>query len=138
MDKFTILSIAAAAVLVLVVVVLIVFRKKPRKIKNDEFQEKWKDLQKLCRNKDTWGEAVLKADKLLDSALKKLRYKGKSMGERIVAAQKVLTDNDGVWFGHKLAKKIQAGEVDKLKEADVKDALMGLGQALRDLGVLKR
>lgn len=138
MDKFTIISLGLVVLVVVAIAAFIVFRKRPRKIKADEFSNKWKSIQKMCGNKSDWGEAIVDADLLLDKALKKLRYKGKSMGERIVSAQKELTDNDGVWFGHKLAKKIVAGEVENLKEADVKDALLGLGQALRDLGVLKR
>lgn len=138
MDKFTLISIVIVVLLVVLVIGVVVFRRRPRKIKNGEFSQKWKDIQKLCGHKESWGEAVVDADLLLDRALKKLRYKGKSTGERIVAAQKTLTNNDGVWFGHKLAKKIVAGEADKLKESDVKEALLGLGQALRDLGVLKR
>jgi hypothetical protein len=58
------------------------------------------------------------------------------MGERLVKAQRLLTDNDGVWFGHKLRNRIEEGENVKLKETEVKDALMGIRQALKDLGAL--
>lgn len=139
MDSVVLAAILVPIILVLIVgAVMILRRRRPRKVKTDMFTQKWKDIQKMCSNKENWGEAVVDADLLLDKALRKLRYKGKSMGERIVAAQKELTNNDGVWFGHKLAKKIVAGEANNLKEGDVKEALIGLGQALRDLGVLKR
>lgn len=108
-----------------------------RKIKPAKFRVKWTKLQKLCGKKETWAEALLTADKLLDEALKKKRLKGKSMGERLVDAQKLLTDNDAVWFAHNLSKKVLSEPAKKLKESDVKKSLIGFRQALRDLGALE-
>jgi hypothetical protein len=108
-----------------------------RKIKPAKFKEKWTELQKLCGKKETWAEAVMRADALLDEALRKKRLKGKSMGERLVDAQKLLTDNDTVWYAHNLSKKLVADSTAKLKESDVKKSLIGFRQALRDLGALQ-
>jgi hypothetical protein len=58
------------------------------------------------------------------------------MGERLVNAQRAFSDNDAVWFGHKLVKKLNEEHDVKLKESDVKKALIGLRQGLRDLGAL--
>lgn len=107
-----------------------------RKLKTKKFQEEWKELQKFCSSKDTWALAVINADKLLDEALKKKKLKGKSMGERLVEAQRQLTDNDSVWFAHNLAKKLLEDSVPRLRESDVKKSLVGVRQALRDLGAL--
>ncbi|HSX53333.1 MAG TPA: hypothetical protein VLF90_03110 [Patescibacteria group bacterium] len=107
-----------------------------RRIKPHKFKQQWLELQRLCANRETWQLAVLTADKLLDEALKKRRFKGKSMGERIVSAQHQLTDNDGVWFAHNLAKKVKDKSSIKLRESDVKKSLVGVRQALRDLGAL--
>ncbi|MEO8784955.1 MAG: hypothetical protein ABI221_01325 [Candidatus Saccharimonadales bacterium] len=115
--------------------------RMPRKRRADQFQKRWKDLQKLCAHTDSWPQAIIAADKLLDDALKILHFKGKSLGERLVSAQHSLTDSDGVWFGHKLCGKITSQDditTMKLKEKDVKEALIGIGQALRDIGALKR
>jgi hypothetical protein len=84
-----------------------------------------------------WPMAVIQADNLLDEALKKRRYKGKTMGERMVSAQKTFTNNNQMWFGHKLRNRIVHESDIKLAEKDVKTALIGLRQALRDLGALK-
>jgi hypothetical protein len=113
-----------------------VLRRRPKKIKQDQFQAKWQDLQKLLKDKKAWPAAIIAADKLLDEALKKKRFAGKGMGERLVKAQRLLTDNDGVWFGHKLRNKIEQDPKLKLKEKDVKQALLGIRQALKDLGAL--
>lgn len=107
-----------------------------RKLKTKKFEAQWKELQKFCSSKETWALAVINADKLLDEALKKKKLKGKSMGERLVEAQRQLTDNDAVWFAHNLAKKLLEDSAPRLRERDVKKSLVGVRQALRDLGAL--
>jgi len=111
--------------------------RRKRKLNTDKFTERWKDLQRHCVSRKTWPQAIIEADNLLDEALKKARYKGKTTGERLVAAQHTLTSNDTVWFGHKLRKTIAGEDVRKLKKNDVLEALSGFRQALRDLGALE-
>lgn len=113
-----------------------VFIKVPKKLKSDYFVGAWKELQSYCKEKHLWPQALGDADKLLDKALKKRKFKGKTMGERMVSAQRTFTDNDGAWFAHNLYKKITADPNFKLRESDVKDALVGFRQALRDIGAL--
>lgn len=111
--------------------------KRPKKELNTlYFRDKWKDLQKLCAKTDTWALAVIQADSLLDEALKKKHFKGKTMGERLVSAQRSLTNNDGVWYGHKLRNQLVHQANLELREKDIKHALIGFGQALRDLGAI--
>jgi hypothetical protein len=114
------------------------WRNRQRPLKQEYFREKWKELQKLLRNKNRWDVALIEADNLLDIALKKKHIRGHNMGERLVKAQRLFTDNDGVWFGHKLRNKIQSDPEFKLKESELKQALMGIRQALKDVGALPR
>ena len=133
-----IVAAAAGGVLVLAAVVFLIIRRfRPRPLKTEQFQTKWRDLQKKCADKKLWKEAVFEADALLDEALRKKRIRGKNMGERLVKAQRLFSDNDSVWFGHKLRNKTEADPKLRLKERDVKDALFGIRQALKDLGALK-
>lgn len=111
-------------------------RRRPRALDKKYFRKQWRDLQKLCSDKKTWPQAVLTADRLLDEALRKKRLGGKTMGERLVKAQRALSNNDGAWYGHKLRNKIDAEPKFKPKEVDVKEALIGIRQALKDLGAL--
>lgn len=129
---------AVAAVVVLLILVLGagLLRRRPKGLKHAYFEKRWKELQTLCGSQNTWPLAVINADKLLDEALKKRRMKGKAMGERLVAAQHILSDNDGVWYGHKLRNRIVHEDSVKLKEKDVKQALLGFRRALKDLGAL--
>lgn len=108
-------------------------KRKPR-IKHGRFIASWQELQGFCKDKATWPLAIMSADKLLDAALKKRRFKGKTMGERLVAAQNNLSDNDMVWTAHNMAKRIMDVPDATLREKDVKAALIGFRQALKDLG----
>jgi hypothetical protein len=128
---------AAVLVIVLLLIIRFISRRRPQELNVEYFQLRWKDLQKLCRDKKTWPLAIIDADNLLDEALKKRRMKGKTMGERLVAAQHSLSNNDAVWFAHKLRNKIVHDEFKSLKQSDVKDALIGFRQALKDMGALE-
>lgn len=80
--------------------------------------------------------AVIDADKLLDDALKKRHFRGKTMGERLVSAQRSLSDNDAVWYAHKLRNRLVHEPDIKLKKKEAQTALTGFRQGLKDLGAL--
>lgn len=123
--------------LALLAVITFASRRLKKGLNQEYFSRKWKELQKGLSKKEAWPMAIIQADSLLDEALRRRHYKGKTMGERLVAAQKALTDNDAAWYAHKLRNKI-VHEVDvSLTQKDVQRALMGLRQALRDLGAIK-
>lgn len=130
------MAIVSLLVLIVIVAGIILYIKLPRRLKVDRFIASWRELQGFCKDKATWPVAIIEADKLLDVALKKRKLKGKTMGGRLVAAQRMLSDNDNVWFAHNLAKKLIAKTDTKLKESDVKNALVGFRQALKDMGAL--
>ena len=110
-----------------------------RRLKVKKYTDRWQKLQSLCASRKTWPQAIIEADDLLHDVLKKCGYKGKTTGERLVAAQHKLTSNDTVWVGHKLRNRMEQAEIDvrKLKKKDMVIALAGFRQALRDLGALK-
>src|SRR5687768_5138163 len=131
-------KIAAASFVLLIMIAafIVLVIRLPRRPKQSQFVSKWRELQKLLKNKDTWPLAIINADSLLDDAMKRLKISGKTMGERLVSAERLLTDNDAVWHAHKLRNKLVHEEPVKLSEQDVKNALIGFGQALKDLGAL--
>ena len=134
-NKAVIGAIVGSLALLIIIFIIIRFIKKYKR--KGYYKEKWQDLQKFCANKETWPLAIITADKLLDEALKKQGMKGKSTGERLVTAQRELTDNDGVWFAHNLAKKLVEETALRLRQTDVKKSLLGFLQALKDLGVME-
>ncbi len=124
--------LAAAGVLILVVGATFYINRRSKVT----YDKRWKEIQKMLADKETWIDAILEADKILDTVLKKLHYKGKTMGERLVAAQHELTANDMVWFSHKLANKIKNDDI-KPNKNEVKKSLLGFWRALKDLGAFK-
>lgn len=136
MSPEMIVFLAVAGFVTLAVMVL-VFRRVPKKLKTDTYSVNWQRVQTYCKDKKQWPQAIIEADALLDKALRRRKFKGKSMGERMVSAQRMFTNSDKLWFAHNLYKKIVAEPDARLKEADVKAALVGFRQALRDLGALE-
>lgn len=132
----TYLAVAAVIVLLGLVLGTSFLLRRPRKLNQTYYQERWQTLQALLKDKATWPLAIIDADKLLDDALKRSHYKGKTMGERLVSAQRDIKNNDNVWYGHKLRNQLVHEEQVKLTERKVKDALMGIRSALKDLGAL--
>lgn len=124
------------AVVALLVLMLIALKIAPKRMRRDRFVQKWKTLQERCPDETQWSTAIKEADDLLDEALKKKRVKGKTMGERLVSAQNKFSDNDAVWYGHKLRTKLDANPDMKIGKQEVQKALFGLRQGLRDIGAL--
>jgi hypothetical protein len=131
---------AIVAIVGMVLVVLsmgiLIARKLPKRLKAAHYTRKWRDIQRLCAEKSNWPQAILLSDELLNEVLRKKQKSGKTMGERMVSAQKQFTANDAVWKAHKLANKIRTQESLRLKETEVKESLIAYRQALRDLGAL--
>ena len=131
------IAVGIVAFVFLLTVVSLIRRRQKRRINPDEFMQRWLALQKHCASRKTWPNAIIEADALLDEALKRAGYKGKTTGERLVAAQKALSNNESVWFGHKLCKRVPDEDVRKLRKQDILEALHGFRQALRDIGALE-
>jgi hypothetical protein len=106
------------------------------RLNQEYFQQKWAELLTRVKTPEGMILAVIDADKLLDEALKKRNYRGKTMGERLVAAQRELSDNDGVWYAHKLRNRLVHEPNVRLKKREAQNALSGFRQGLKDLGAL--
>jgi len=136
MSEMILSVVAVIIILALVIGSGILLKRRPRHLNKEYYQNHWQTLQSLLKDKSTWPLAIIDADKLLDDALKRSHYKGKTMGERLVAAQRDIGDNDGVWFGHKLRNRLVHENNVKLSKKTVKEALLGIRGALKDLGAL--
>jgi hypothetical protein len=128
--EYSILAVALILVIAFVVTLVLNIHIKVN------YNKRWQDIQRLLVRKTTWKKALVEADKLLDTALKKRHFKGKTMGERLVSAQHELSANDMVWFSHKLTNKVREGEI-KLTKIELKKGLLGFWKALKDLGVFE-
>lgn len=125
-----------AGVLILLVFSFGLYKRFPRRVKRELYVVRWKKLQQRLPDRSQWRQAIIEADDLLAEALQKKRFKGKSTGERMVEAQKIFTNNDAVWFGHKLRTRLDASPETPLRQEDVQKALYGLREGLKDIGAL--
>ena len=122
---------------VILIVCIVIFKYLPKRLKHEKLGARWKQVQQRCSDEAQWPQAIIEADNLLVEVLKNKRYKGTSAGERLVAAQKDFSNNDAVWYGHKLRTKIDTNSELKLSKEEVQKALLGLRQGLKDIGALK-
>lgn len=134
----TLLFLIIAIVFGLVVMFVLgrLIRHKPRRLNQQYYQKKWLEILARVKTYDGMILAVIDADKLLDEALRKRNFRGKSMGERLVAAQREIHDNDAVWYAHKLRNRLVHQSSVRLREKEAKNALAGFRQGLKDLGAL--
>lgn len=136
-SEYMLAAVAAGGLIVILILTALAQRLRKPKLNIIHFKNRWDEVQGLCKDSQTWPLAIINSDKLLDEALKKHRYKGKTMGERLVAAQRELSDNDGVWHAHKLRNKlVHEDNLPPLKKKEVISSLAALRQALKDLGAL--
>lgn len=109
-------------------------KRRPKKLDQDYFQQHWLELLARVKTPEGMMLAVIDADKLLDEALRKHHFRGKTMGERLVSAQRIISDNDAVWYAHKLRNRLVHEPNIRLKKKEAQTALAGFKQGLRDLG----
>lgn len=100
--------------------------------------ERWQKILDLVElpGTSTSSQAVIKADKLLDSVLKKLGPYGDTMGERLKAAQKKFSSYhiyDTAWKAHKIRNTIVHETDFELTKTTAKSVLKQYGRVLKDL-----
>lgn len=134
MNLTMIIVIVAVAAAILALISL-AGRSKPKCIDKLFFKNEWSDILVLQKDYKTRPMSVVNADKLLDSALKGMSFKGDTMAERLVSAKGRLKARDAVWSAHKLRNKIVHDSLHEPTEKEVKTALDGYRKAFRDLGV---
>lgn len=120
-----------------VAVLAIVSRLSPRrapKLDHAYFQHSWLELLARVKTPEGMMLAIIDADKLLDEALRRRHFKGRTMGERLVSAQRLISDNDAVWYAHKLRNRLVHEPHVRLKKKEAQTALAGFKQGLKDLG----
>lgn len=118
--------------LVLVLIILMIAHRGKPRMNKKYFEKHW---QKISQN-DNYPSAVMKADALLDEALRNAGIKGGTTGELLNNAAGFLRDVNGAWSAHKLRNTL-AHEVDAKPTAiECQKALRQYKKALKDLGAL--
>jgi len=126
-------------VIVLAVVILVLLslvnRVNVKGVDKVHFKNEWNDIILMAEDTKTSSMSIIKADKLLDEALKCLGYAGDTMAQRLISAKKQLKNKDAVWNAHKLRNKLVHESTREPSIKEVKTALKGYFRAFKDLGV---
>jgi hypothetical protein len=135
MSLTTTILIIVIAVVILVIINL-ANKTAPRCIDKTHFTHEWNDIVEMSKNPKTRPMSIIKADKLLDQALKGCGYKGETMAKRLVAAKHRIKDRNAVWGAHKLRNKIAHETLFEPDEKVINSALKGYRKAFKDLGAI--
>lgn len=128
------LAVIAAAIILFALFGLV--GKNQPGLEKGPFREAWRGIVEKAGIEATFALAIINADKLLDSALKKRNFKGETMGERLVSAKNILSKRQRVWEAHKLRNRLVHEDSVKLDRKKTLEALKGFESALKDLGAL--
>ena len=136
MDSIFMVAVLSAALLILISVIARL-QNGTKTLNRQYIADSWKEITEMARASTKSAQhAVIEADKLLDYVLRKRAFKGETMGERLKSAQKVLSNNNNVWQAHKLRNQLVHEAESKIAPGQVKQALLGFRQALKDLKAL--
>lgn len=134
------LIILAVAIIIVGIILFVIIHFMPRTdtIDKEKYQSRWLEIEQKLQlgNPDSQAMSILKADKLLDQALKETGSKGATMGERMKNRQNAWSNANTVWAAHKLRNKVAHDDNVVLSDQVVVRALASFKQALKDLGVM--
>ena len=138
MPSVVLLIIAIIIIGILVFIAISITGNKVYSFDKEEYQTDFLAIENSLRkdNELSFNAAVVEADKLLDKALMEMGLPGKTMGERMKAAQGKFSSNNSVWYAHKIRNQIAHERNFKVDYNKAAHALKAYRQALKDLGAI--
>ena len=139
MDGLLIALVVAALLIGGLLIVFIQLTSRGHKqLDREMYQKVWRAIQRGAKagNADSLQMAIVKADKLLDKAMRESSVAGTTMGDRLKARKGDWTDENGLWAAHKLRNQIAHETNVKLTAQSFRRAMTSFEQALKDLGAL--
>lgn len=102
--------------------------------KPGELDKRWESIRML-----SGSMAIIEADKLTDTILKKARIEGNSMAERIRKTEKLVRRDtyQGLWDAHKLRNSLVHDMDMEVSERHINEALSKIKRYLVELGAFK-
>ncbi len=131
--------LVAVLIVAIVGVLFLVFAgKNNTRLNVKRYQTQWLAIENSVarNNESSWQVAIFNADKLVDQALRERHIKGKTMGERMKAADKLWSHANHIWGAHKIRNQLAHETTAKLSYEVTLRALSAYKQALRDLGAI--
>jgi hypothetical protein len=138
MDNIIIVMFAAIIIIGgLLLLVIIMTRKGPRVLDQSTYRSKWLAIESILGSDEaTRHIAIIKADTLLDRALRERGVKGATMGDRMKQAKSLFSNNNAIWAAHKLRNKIAHEDDITIQDKTARQALKAFKIALKDVGAL--
>ena len=98
--------------------------------------EMWSEIEKTSQHGLMGAKlAVVEADKLLDTVLRKMHIPGETMGERLKVAAYKYPAISHVWPAHKLRNQLVHDATFEITQRQARSALKDFREALRTLNV---
>lgn len=139
MNTTVIIFLVAALIVGVGVLIIVALTKRTGSVLNTaKYQTQWLAIEQSLKSDQpaTAELAVIKADKLLDQALRERGFSGKTMGERMKSANSNWSNANHVWTVHKLRNQIAHEENVTVSYDNAKRSLGAYRQALKDLGAI--
>ena len=138
MNLALIFSLVAVLILGSVLFAFMTFGRKKTSLNIELYRKKWLEIENLLSRADenTYHIAIIRADSLLDMALKELGYSGKTMAERLVSSKNLYSHNNALWAAHKLRNKIVHEHDTALSYKLTLQALSAFKRALKEIGAV--
>ena len=139
MDQSIIFLFAGCIIIGALMLFLICSTKKgARSLDVEYYRTKCLEIEHQLVQNDpsSYQTSILNADKLVDQALKTLRIRGNTMGERMKSSAKLFSDRNGIWDAHKLRNKIAHEPDVRISYEEARFALKNFRKALKDLGAI--
>lgn len=138
MPSVVLLIVAILIIGVLVFIAISITGNKVYSFDKEEYQADFLTIENSLTkdNELSFNAVVVEADKLLDKALMEMGLPGKTMGERMKAAQNKFSSNNSIWYAHKMRNQIAHERNFKVDYNKAAHALKAYRQALKDLGAI--
>jgi hypothetical protein len=134
------LIIIFSAALVLGAGLMFIIERGKRKhgLDQNEYRSKWLEIENTfnINNETTFSMCIIRADSLLDNAMKQAGISGDTMGERLKNSGSKFSSLDSVWTAHKIRNKIAHEADTKIDARITRQALNTFKKALKDLGAI--
>lgn len=138
-DVLPIIIIFSFVLIVGGILIFIIERgKKINGLDQEKYRSKWLEIENTfdIKNETTYSMCIIRADSLLDSAMKEKGIPGETMGERLKDSNHRFSSIDSVWTAHKIRNKIAHEHDTKIDARITRQALNTFKKALKDLGAI--
>lgn len=112
--------------------------KRNNGLDQNKYRSKWLEIENTfnINNETTFSMCIIRADSLLDNAMKEVGVNGDTMGERLKNGVAKFSSIDSVWTAHKIRNKIAHESDAKIDARVTRQTLNTFKKALKDLGAI--